>query len=599
MSLLTLELPRASRRQFIQSIGLTGLAVSQVSLGKSLSRSLSNSGQPALHELSGNQIDLVVGYQAINFSGQSKIATTVNQSLPGPLLRLREGDTVNIRVHNQLAQNTSIHWHGLLLPYQMDGVPGISFAGIRPGQVFNYQFKLQQSGTYWYHAHSGFQEQTGLLGAMVIEPKNGERHQADREHVILLSDWTDLDPAYLLTKLKKHSHFDNQHKPTLLKLMQDIKQQGFSQAVQLRQMWNQMRMSPTDFADLSAGSYSYLINGNAPAQNWTGLFNKGEKLRLRIINGSAQTFFDLRIPGLKMTVIAADGEDVEPVTVDEIRLGVAETYDVLIEPKDEAYTIFAQTMDRSGFARATLTTQVGLTAAVPALDAVEWLSMQDMGHMMHPSGATDQAAMDHSSHSAMPTVNPMMNHDSGHADHQMKMPQTDSVQHASSEMNNPNVDMRVDQPRTNLDDAGVNLRASAKIRKVLTYADLHTIGGSLDRRESTRELEIHLTGNMERYVWGMDGLSFHEARPVHLNPNERVRFTLVNDTMMTHPMHLHGMWSELRTPDGEFQVRKHTINVQPAQKISFDVTAIEGRWAWHCHLLYHMEAGMFREVIVA
>lgn len=599
MSLLTLELPRASRRQFIQSIGLTGLAVSQVSLGKSLSRSLSNSGQPALHELSGNQIDLVVGYQAINFSGQSKIATTVNQSLPGPLLRLREGDTVNIRVHNQLAQDTSIHWHGLLLPYQMDGVPGISFAGIRPGQVFNYQFKLQQSGTYWYHAHSGFQEQTGLLGAMVIEPKNGERHQADREHVILLSDWTDLDPAYLLTKLKKHSHFDNQHKPTLLKLMQDIKQQGFSQAVQLRQMWNQMRMSPTDFADLSAGSYSYLINGNAPAQNWTGLFNKGEKLRLRIINGSAQTFFDLRIPGLKMTVIAADGEDVEPVTVDEIRLGVAETYDVLIEPKDEAYTIFAQTMDRSGFARATLTTQVGLTAAVPALDAVEWLSMQDMGHMMHPSGATDQAAMDHSSHSAMPTVNPMMNHDSGHADHQMKMPQTDSVQHASSEMNNPNVDMRVDQPRTNLDDAGVNLRASAKIRKVLTYADLHTIGGSLDRRESTRELEIHLTGNMERYVWGMDGLSFHEARPVHLNPNERVRFTLVNDTMMTHPMHLHGMWSELRTPDGEFQVRKHTINVQPAQKISFDVTAIEGRWAWHCHLLYHMEAGMFREVIVA
>jgi CopA family copper-resistance protein len=381
--------------------------------------------------------------------------------------------------------------------------------------------------------------------------------------------------------------------------MQDIKQQGFSQAVQLRQMWNQMRMSPTDFADLSAGSYSYLINGNAPAQNWTGLFNKGEKLRLRIINGSAQTFFDLRIPGLKMTVIAADGEDVEPVTVDEIRLGVAETYDVLIEPRDEAYTIFAQTMDRSGFARATLTTQVGLTTAVPALDAIEWLSMQDMGHMMHPSGATDQAAMDHSSHSAMPTVNPMMNHGSGHADHQMKMPQTGNVRHASSEMNNPNVDMQVDQPRTNLDDAGVNLRASAKIRKVLTYADLHTIGGSLDRREPTRELEIHLTGNMERYVWGMDGLSFHEARPVHLNPNERVRFTLVNDTMMTHPMHLHGMWSELRTPDGEFQVRKHTINVQPAQKISFNVTAIEGRWAWHCHLLYHMEAGMFREVIVA
>lgn len=601
MSLLTLQMPHASRRQFIQSIGLTGLAVSQVSLGKSLS----GSNQPASHELSGNQLDLVVGYQAINFSGQSKIATTVNQSLPGPLLRLREGDTVNIRVHNQLAQDTSIHWHGLLLPYQMDGVPGISFAGIKPGQVFTYQFKLQQSGTYWYHAHSGFQEQTGLLGAIVIEPKHGERHQADREHVILLSDWTDLDPAYLLSKLKKHSHFDNQHKPTLLKLMQDIKQQGFSQAVQLRQMWNQMRMSPTDFADLSAGSYSYLINGNAPAQNWTGLFNKGEKLRLRIINGSAQTFFDLRIPGLKMTVIAADGEDVEPVTVDEIRLGVAETYDVLIEPKDEAYTIFAQSMDRSGFTRATLATQAGLTAAVPALDAVEWLGMQDMGHMMHSSGnAQATSPMDHNNHNSMTNnpmttanPNPMMMHHGDHTAHQM--PPASNVRHASSEMNNPNVDMQVDQPRTNLDDAGVNLRASAKIRKVLTYADLHTIGGSLDLREPTRELEIHLTGNMERYVWGMDGLSFHEARPVHLKPNERVRFSLVNDSMMTHPMHLHGMWSELRTLDGEFQVRKHTINVQPAQKISFDVTAIEGRWAWHCHLLYHMEAGMFREVIVA
>ncbi|RYZ13947.1 MAG: copper resistance system multicopper oxidase, partial [Sphingobacteriales bacterium] len=333
----------------------------------------------------------------------------------------------------------------------------------------------------------------------------------------------------------------NQHKPTLLKLMQDIKQQGFSQAVQLRQMWNQMRMSPSDFVDLSAGSYSYLINGNAPTQNWTGLFNKGEKLRLRIINGSAQTFFDLRIPGLKMTVIAADGEDVDPVSVDEIRLGVAETYDVLIQPIDDAYTIFAQNMDRTGFARATLATQAGVSAAVPALDAIEWLSMQDMGHMMHASNpAQPVSPMDHSSHSTMPNANTMMNHHGDHNAHQMA--QTSSVRHASSEMNNPNVDMRVDQPRTNLDDAGVNLRTSAKIRKVLTYADLHTIGGSLDQRDPTRELELHLTGNMERYVWGMDGLSFHEARPVHLKPNERVRFTLVNDTMMTHPMHLHGMW---------------------------------------------------------
>lgn len=577
-----------SRRQFIQGLGLGSVLASNISLGKSLTAPDSLSLPAQTHELTGHIFDLHVGYQSVNFSGKACIATTINQSLPGPLLRMREGDTVNIRVHNHLQQDTSIHWHGLLLPYQMDGVPGISFEGIRPGQVFTYQFKLQQSGTYWYHAHSTFQEQTGLIGAIIIEPKAGERHAADREHVLLLSDWTDLDPLYLLSKLKKHSHFDNQHKPSLMKLMQDIKQQGFGQAVQLRQMWNQMRMSPTDFADLSAGTYTFLMNGQAPNQHWTGLFKKGEKLRLRIINGSANTFFDLRIPGLKMTVIAADGQDVEPVTVDEMRLGVAETYDVLVQPIDDAYTIFAQSMDRSGFACGTLAVQAGLKASLPALDPVEWLSMQDMGHAMA---------------STMP-----MAHDN-HSGHDPSLNNKIQVQHASTEINNPNVDMQVDQPRSNLDDPGVNLRQSAKTRRVLTYADLHTIGGSLDRRMPTREIELHLTGNMERYVWGLDGQTFHEANPVHLKPNERVRITLVNDTMMTHPMHLHGMWSELCNPDAVsqttnsqidcFQVRKHTINVQPAQKISFDVTAIEGRWAWHCHLLYHMEAGMFREVVVA
>ncbi|TEU30740.1 copper resistance system multicopper oxidase [Alkanindiges illinoisensis] len=580
-----------SRRQFIQGIGISTLLASNISLGKSLKNpeNLLSPNQP--NELTGNVFDLHVGYQAVNFSGKARIATTVNHGMPGPLLRMREGDTVSIRVHNHLQQDTSIHWHGLLLPYQMDGVPGISFEGIKPGQVFTYQFKLQQSGTYWYHAHSTFQEQTGLLGAMIIEPKAGERHTANREHVLLLSDWTDLDPVYLLSKLKKHSHFDNQHKPTLIKLMQDIKQQGFGQAIQLRQMWNQMRMSPTDFADLSAGTYTFLMNGHAPAQNWTGLFKKGEKLRLRIINGSANTFFDLRIPGLKMTVIAADGQDVEPVTVDEIRLGVAETYDVLVQPVEDAYTIFAQSMDRTGFACGTLAVQAGLTSTIPALDPVEWLGMQDMGHAM-----TGNMAMDQISHSG----HRMSDMALGHTSSMQQQP----VRHASTEMNNPNVDMQVNQPRTNLDDPGVNLRQSAKTRRVLTYADLHTIGGSLDSRMPTREIELHLTGNMERYVWGLDGQTFHEAKPVHLKPKERVRFTLVNDTMMTHPMHLHGMWSELCNPEADhqtnhFQVRKHTINVQPAQKISFDVTAIEGRWAWHCHLLYHMEAGMFREVVVA
>lgn len=571
MSYLIKAMPQVSRRQFIQTIGLTGIAVSNVSIGKTFSQNPSSA--PA--ELSGSQFDLHIGYQTVNYDGKKRIATTINNSLPAPTLRMREGDQITIRVHNHLKETSSIHWHGFIIPFNMDGVPGISFDGIKAGETFNYQFEIKQNGTYWYHAHSGFQEQTGLIGAIVVEPKQGERHKVDREHVVVLSDWTNLDPMYLWSKLKKHSHFDNQHKPNLIKLVEDIKKQGFSQAIQLRQMWNQMRMSPTDFADLSGETFSYLINGVAPEQRWTGLFKPGEKIRLRLINASANTFFDLRIPHLKMTVVSADGQDVEPVSVDEIRLGTAETYDVIIEPVDESYSIFAQNMDRTGFALGTLATQQGLHAPVPALDQVEWLNMHDM---MGDMGAMDgmQQQSDHSSHN---------------------MPIT--VRHATTEFNNPNVDMRVDSPRTNLDDAGINLRQSAKIRKVLTYADLHSIGGSEDLRQPTREIELHLTGNMDRYVWGFDGQRFSEAKPIHLKPNERVRFTLVNDTMMTHPMHLHGMWSELRQPNGDFQVRKHTINVQPAQKISFDVTAIEGRWAWHCHLLYHMESGMFREVVVA
>lgn len=556
-----------SRRHFIQSVGLTSVALSTLSWGKGLKDQISNLNPSPSTELSGNTFDLHVGYQSVNFTGKQRIATTVNNSLPAPLLRMREGDQVTIRVHNHLKEETSIHWHGFILPFHMDGVPGISFDGIKAGQTFTYQFTVKQSGTYWYHAHSGFQEQTGLIGGIVIEPKDGERHQVDREHVLVLSDWTDLDPMYLWSKLKKHSHFDNQHKPNLIKVIEDIKKQGLSQSIQLRQMWNQMRMSPTDFADLSGETYTYLINGVAPDQNWTGLFHKGEKIRLRVINASANTFFDLRIPDLKMTVVAADGQDIEPVTVDEIRLGAAETYDVIIQPIDDAYTIFAQNMDRTGFALGTLATQQGLRAPVPALDDIEWLTMQDMmGNMSHD---------EHQTHGNQATVT-----------------------HATTEFNAINVDTRIDHPRTNLDDVGINLRQSAKIRKVLTYADLHTIGGG-DAREPTREIELHLTGNMDRYIWGLDGQPFSEAKPIHLKPNERVRFTLANDTMMTHPMHLHGMWSELRQPNGEFQVRKHTINVQPAQKISFDTTAIAGRWAWHCHLLYHMESGMFREVVVA
>jgi CopA family copper-resistance protein len=346
-------------------------------------------------------------------------------------------------------------------------------------------------------------------------------------------------------------------------------------------MWNTMRMNPTDLSDVSGSSYTYLMNGTAPAGNWTGIFRAGEKIRLRFINGSAATIFDVRIPGLKMTVISADGQDVEPVAIDEFRVAVAETYDVIVEPQDErAYSLFAQSIDRSGYARGTLAPKLGMEAAVPALDARVWLGMQDMmGDMDGAHASHDMACMDHGDMAGM---------DMGAAP---------AVRHARTEVG-PAVDMRVNAPRTNLDDPGIGLRDNG--RRVLTYADLHTIGGPIDTREPGREIELHLTGNMERYMWSFDGVRFSDAKPVHFNTGERLRIVLVNDTMMNHPIHLHGMWSELEDADGEFQVRKHTINMQPAQRISYAVTAnAPGRWAYHCHMLYHMEAGMMREVVVS
>jgi len=508
--------------------------------------------------LSGSTFHLTIAETRVNFTGTPRLATTVNGSLPAPTLRWREGDTVTIHVTNQLNETSSIHWHGLILPYQMDGAHGVSFAGIAPNTTFTYRFKVQQSGTYWYHSHSGMQEQTGLYGAIIIEPLKGETIVAERDYVIVLSDWTDEDPMAVLDKLKKQSDYYNFNQLTVLDFVHDIKQDGLKSAVDKRAMWNEMLMNMTDLSDISAYTYCYLLNGNTPETNWTALFNKGERIRLRFINAASQSFFDVRIPNLKMTVVQADGQNIEPVSVDEFRLGAAETYDVIVTPEDDAYTIFAQSMDRTGYARGTLATRTGLTAAVPALDKAEPLSMLDMmGDMAH-----------------------------GVAAH-----------HAKTEYG-ASVDMRVDMPRTNLDDAGVGLRNNG--RRVLTYADLHTIGGSLDPRPATRDIELHLTGNMERYSWSFDGVEFDDSSPIHFRYGERLRVILVNDTMMTHPIHLHGMWSELETPDGKFQVRKHTFSVQPAQRISFLVTADAlGYWAWHCHLFYHMHVGMFRTVVVS
>jgi len=572
------------RRRFLQGLAGGGVMLGLVPLTRLAwaQEPLSTAtGTPQI--LSGTEFDLTIAATPVNFTGTPGMATTINGSIPAPILRWREGDTVTLRVTNRMHEATSIHWHGILLPFEMDGVPGISFPGIAPGETFVYRFPVKQSGTYWYHSHSGFQEQMGMYGAIIIESAQRDAIRADRDYVVQLSDWTDEHPMRVFDKLKMQSDYYNFNQLTAGDFVRDARDSGLRVALDKRRMWSQMRMSPTDLADISAYTYTYLMNGTTPAGNWTGLFRPGERVRLRFINSGAQTFFDVRIPGLPMTVVHVDGQDVEPVTVDEIRIGVAETYDVIVEPEgDRAYTIFAQSMDRTGYARGTLAPRAGMVADVPALDEPQLLTMTDMMGAMTSGGLT---GTDHGAHAG--------------TDHSAMAGAAGAVhaRHARTEYG-PSVDMRVDMPRTNLDDPGIGLRDNG--RRVLTYADVRTIGGPLDPRGAEREIELHLTGNMERFSWSFDGLEFGRSSPVHFRHNERLRVILVNDTMMTHPMHLHGMWSELEAPDGEFMARRHTMSVQPAQRISFLVTADAlGGWAWHCHLSYHMDAGMFRQVVVS
>jgi CopA family copper-resistance protein len=596
------------RRGFLSAAG-AGLFV----LGTSRNHAWAQ--RPMQSVLSGTEFDLQIGATRVNFTGSERVATVVNGQVPAPLLRWREGDTITLRVSNALSVRSSIHWHGMIVPADMDGVPGLSFEGVPGGGSYVYRFKVNQYGTYWYHSHSRFQEQTGLYGPIVIEPRGGERHRTERDYVVMLSDWTDTDPERIFATLKKQSDYFNFGKRTVGDFVDDVRSKGWRETVADRSMWGQMRMNPTDLLDVSGYAYTYLMNGVAPASNWTGLFSRGERVRLRFINGSAMSIFDVRIPGLKLTVVAADGQDVEPVSVDEFRIGVAETYDVIVEPKDDrAYTIFAQAMDRSGYARGTLAPSAGMQADIPSLDPRPLLMMSDMGmahdmsgmgHGMQGGGNTsdkskqgspesaDHSQMDHGSTSSSTTDHAAM----GHASTQHGSAQSKALNHAPAEFG-PTVDQTVDQANDRLDDPGPGLRENG--RRVLTYADLHTLGGPIDRRAPGREVELHLTGHMERFIWSFNGQKFSEAAPLRFQYGERLRITLVNDTMMTHPIHLHGMWSEVCNEQGEFQVRKHTVTVNPAQRISYDVTADAlGRWAYHCHLLYHMEAGMFREVEVS
>lgn len=572
------------RRRFVQGLAAGGVLTSipTVLHGAPRRDDITNIGYAP--ELSGKIINLEISAAPVNFTGVVRMATTINGSIPAPTLRLKEGDTVTINVTNRLNVPSSIHWHGIILPYQMDGVPGLSYAGIMPGETFTYRFTLHQSGTYWYHSHSGFQEMTGMYGALIIEPKEKESIESDRELVVQLSDWTDENPMKVFGKLKTQSDYYNFNQPTVQDFFKDVQQNGLNNALANRKMWNEMRMSPTDLADLSNATLTFLMNGTTPMGNWHGIFKTGEKVRLRFINGSSNSFFDVRIPELKMTVVQADGQNVEAVSVDEFRFGPGETYDVIVQPLNDAYTIFAQSMDRSGYAKGTLAVAQHLDAPVPALDPVEWLTMTDM-------------MGDMSSNSKMSGMGPSMDHSQHSMQGSSLAVASSTVRHAKTEYG-PSVDMRVDTPRTNLDDPGIGLRKNG--RRVLTLADLHSIDGITDHCEPEAEIELHLTGNMERYSWSIDGLEFGESTPVHMKHKQRVRVILQNDTMMTHPMHLHGMWSDLENEQSQVQVRRHTIPVQPAQRISFLTTPHDvGRWAWHCHLLFHMDAGMFREVVVA
>ena len=597
-----------SRRRFVQGLTLGGAIAScgWIAHARASTGTLPLAGQPGV--LEGPQLDLAIGETLVNFTGRARRAITVNGSLPAPILRFREGDDVLIRVKNMLDVDTSIHWHGILLPANMDGVPGLSFHGIAPGEQFTYRYRLRQHGTYWYHSHSGAQEQVGMYGAMIVEPRDAPAPQWEREHVLLFSDWTDLDPHRLLARLKKQSHYYNRRRRTLADFLADVREHGWADTVEDRKGWGRMRMSPSDLADVNGFEYTFLTNGVTPAGNWTGLFQPGERVLLRLINGSAMSYFDLRIPDLKLTVIAADGQPVQPVTVDEIRIAVAETYDVLVEPaEDRAYTIFAQNYDRTGYARATLAPRNGMDAPIPALDKPVYLTMADMGHDHGAHG--DHAQMNHAAdpHAGHAGHAGHANHDAhaGHAHHAAAasahdahaMPGMTMQSHPASETGNPHVDMQTMTPAPKLDDPGIGLRNNG--RQVLTYAQLRSSFPDPDGREPSRTLELHLTGHMERFSWSFDGIKFSSAEPLRLIYGERVRIVLVNDTMMEHPIHLHGLWSDLEDEHGRFQVRKHTITIPPGTRRSFRVTADAlGRWAFHCHLLYHMETGMFREVRV-
>ncbi|WP_111412629.1 copper resistance system multicopper oxidase [Billgrantia lactosivorans] len=632
-----------SRRQLLKRGAAFGLGASALGLAPAWADPWGQSNAYPQGAVEGNDIALAIRRETLEINGRSARPITINGTSPGPMIRLREGQDATLRVTNLLDEPTSIHWHGLILPAQVDGAPGISFAGIDPGETFVYRFPVVQHGTYWYHSHSGLQEQLGHAGPIVIDAAEREPFRYDREHVVMLTDWTYEEPASVFRNLKSAEGYYNLQERTVADFLAEVRENGFRETARTRAMWARMRMSSRDIADVTASTYTYLVNGQAPEQNWTALFKPGERLRLRFINGSAMTYFDVRIPGLKMTVVAADGQPVQPVPVDEFRIAVAETYDVIVMPEaDTAYTVFAETMDRSGFARATLAPRLGMQAELPERRRIADRGMEAMGaHDMDHAGmedmdhsrmeGMDHAGMEGMDHSRMEGMDHSRMEGMDHAgmegmdhsqmegmdhsrmegmDHSrmegMDHSRMEGMDHAEGQRAASPANAQGDllpagtaQPGSQYDQAGIGIDPDE--RRILVYRDLKAFRPWPDRRGPEREMEIHLTGNMERYMWSFDGRTFSQVDgPLHFRKDERLRLILVNDTMMEHPIHLHGMWMELENGAGELIPRKHTINVKPGERVSALITAdAEGSWAFHCHLLYHMDAGMFRVVKVS
>lgn len=576
------------RRGLLGGVGIGGVALALAPWMPAWARSNSPGLVADAKTVSGEDIRLRIAHQMLHLDGRHGHAIGINGTVPGPLIRLREGQNVRLHVENALDEDSSIHWHGLILPFHMDGVPGVSFPGIKPRTTFTYEFPIVQAGTYWYHSHSGLQEQMGHYGPIVIDPDGDDPIASDREHVIVLSDYSFMHPHRIFQKLKQMGGYFNRQKLTAT--------DGERMSIEERMAWGKMRMDPTDISDVTGATYTYLINGHGPKENWTGLFHPGERVRLRIVNASAMTTFNLRIPGLRLSIVQADGMNVRPIVVDELQIAVAETYDVIVEPtEDRAYTFVAETVDRSGMGVATLAPRVGMRGAVPPLRKRPLATMKDMGmggmDGQGPAACTpEHAAM---GHCTMPEGDGVKESGGTAMKHSMRdfsvapgVAKTPTVQSIS-----PMPMDRMGDPGQGLDDVG---------HRVLTYRDLVALDRNPDIRGPEREVRIHLTGNMERYMWAFDGEKLSEVRaPIPFTEGERVRVTLVNDTMMTHPIHLHGHFFELVTGHGDHAPRKHTVNVQPGGTAAFDFTAdAVGDWAFHCHMLYHMHAGMMQVVTV-